>query len=204
MKITVKTFFGLENVLRDELNELGYDKVEVFNRAVQLQGTWEDVYRLNLCCRCALSVLVELSHFRIKNQHDLYQNAKAITWDKIFAVNKTFAIKGVVNSTLFKHSQFPMLVIKDAVVDFFREKIGKRPSVDLQQAQVVIDLHINESQVSISLNTSGVPLYQRGYRQHTGEAPLNEVLAAGMLRLAKWDVSTPLLDPFCGSGTFYG
>jgi len=201
MQITIKTFFGLEDVLCDELNELGYKDVEILNRAVRINGTWNDVYRVNLLCRCAVSVLVELAHFHIKNQQDLYQQCKKIVWSEYFNHNKTFAVKGVVQSTLFKHTHYPFLVVKDALVDHFREKKGKRPSVDLQDAQVVIDTHIQETLVTISINTSGQALYMRGYRQHTGEAPLNEVLAASMVRLSKWNFKTPLIDPFCGAGT---
>lgn len=200
-KITLKTLFGLENVLKEELEELGYGNSEVLNRAVQITGTWKDVYYLNLHCRCAISVLVEVAAFRIKNEDDLYKQAKKIDWTSYFDVDKTFAIKGAVISNFFNHTQFPYLVVKDAVADVFRDKTGKRPDVNVKRPQVLFDLYINNDWVTISLNTSGLPLYQRGYREDVGEAPLNEVLAAGMIRLAKWDKQTPLIDPFCGSGT---
>jgi len=201
MKIIVKTFFGLETVLTEELEELGYHSTEKLNRAVQLNGDWTDVYRLNLYCRCALAVLVEIDQFSIKNQDDLYRKSKQVNWSKWFDADKTFAIRGAVLSTLFRHTQYPFLRLKDALVDHFREKQGKRPNVNLDDPQVVIDLHVRETQVTISLNTSGQPLYHRGYRQATGDAPLNEVLAAGMIRLTKWDKQKMLIDPFCGSGT---
>jgi len=201
MKITVKTFFGLEEVLKEELQELGYNDVKLLNRAVQIVGTWCDVYRLNAECRCAISVLVEVANFKINNQNDLYRECKQIKWSDYFHYKKTFSVKGAVKSTIFKHTQYPFLVVKDAIVDHFKERIGKRPNVDLNQAQVVIDIHISEKSVTVSLNTSGQPLYMRGYRQHTGEAPLNEVLVAAMLRIAKWRPEIPLIDPFCGSGT---
>lgn len=200
-KITLKTLFGLENVLKEELEELGYQNVEVLNRAVQITGKWRDVYYLNLHCRCAISILVEIASFRIKHEDDLYKQAKKIDWTSYFSVDKTFAIKGAVISNFFNHTQFPYLVVKDAVADVFREETGERPDVDLKRPQVLFDLYINNDWVTISLNTSGLPLYQRGYREDVGDAPLNEVLAAGMLRLAKWDKQTPLIDPFCGSGT---
>lgn len=200
-KITLKTLFGLETVLKEELEELGYSGIDVLNRAVQISGTWRDVYYLNLHCRCAISILVEVAAFRIKHEDDLYKQAKKIDWTSYFDATKTFAIKGAVISNFFNHTQFPYLVVKDAIADVFREKYGKRPDVNIKRPQVLFDLYINNDWVTISLNTSGLPLYQRGYREDVGEAPLNEVLAAGMLRLAKWDKQTPLIDPFCGSGT---
>lgn len=199
--ITLKTLFGLELVLKEELVEMGYENISVLNRAVQLSGEWKDVYYMNLHCRCALSILVEIAYFKIRNEDDLYNQAKKIDWASYFNIDKTFAVKGVVVSNLFRHTQYPLLLIKDAIVDVFNEKMGRRPDVNLKHPQVLIDVHISEDKVIISLNSSGFPLYQRGYREEVGEAPLNEVLAAGMIRLAKWDKQTPLLDPFCGSGT---
>jgi putative N6-adenine-specific DNA methylase len=200
-KITLKTLFGLENVLKEELEELGYSSIEVLNRAVQINGTWKDVYFLNLHVRCSISILVEIASFRINHESDLYKQAKKIDWTSYFDVDKTFAIKGAVISKLFKHTQFPFLVVKDAIADVFREKKGKRPDVNLKRTQVMFDLYINNDWVTISLNTSGSPLYQRGYRDEVGEAPLNEVLAAGMIRLSKWDKQSAFIDSFCGSGT---
>lgn len=201
LKITLKTLFGLETVLKEELEELGYSDAQVLNRAVQIEGEWKDVYYLNLHCRCAIAVLVEVASFRIKDEDDLYKQAKKIDWTSYFDVDKTFAIKGAVISNFFNHTQFPYLVVKDAVADVFRDKVGKRPDVNIKKPQVLFDLYINNDWVTISMNTSGLPLYQRGYREDVGDAPLNEVLAAGLLRLAKWDKKTPLIDPFCGSGT---
>ncbi len=201
MKITLKTFFGLEDVLIEELTEFGYTDCVKLNRAVQLNGTWEDVYFLNLNIRCALSVLVEITTFTIKTEKDIYTESKKINWSEWFDVHKTFAIKGAVNSSIFKHSQYPYLLVKDAVVDHFRDKTGERPDINIKTPHLVIDLYVREQNVTLSLNTSGLPLFQRGYRQATGEAPLNEVVAAALLRMAKWDRKTPLVDPFCGSGT---
>ncbi|HNS41701.1 MAG TPA: THUMP domain-containing protein, partial [Taishania sp.] len=194
--VTIKTLFGLENVLKEELIELGYSNIVVLNRAVQLEASWKDVYNMNLNLRCALSILVEIAFFRIRDEQDLYKQAKKIDWTAYFDENKTFAVKGVVMSHLFRHTKFPFLLLKDAIVDVFRDKTGKRPDVNAKNPQVHIDVHINEDKVIISLNSSGLPLYQRGYRDDTGDAPLNEVLAAGMIRLAKWDKKTPLIDPF--------
>src|SRR5690554_1495852 len=199
--ITIKTLFGLEHALKEELIELGYTNLEVLNRAVQLKGSWEDVYRLNYRCRIAISVLVEISSFTIHNEDDLYKKSKKIDWTSFFDVNKTFAVKGAVFSTLFKHSQFPMLLVKDAIVDVFRDQYGERPNVNTKAPQVMFDVYIKDRSVTISLNTSGLPLFQRGWRQETGEAPMNEVLAAGILRLSGWDKKSTLIDPMCGAGT---
>jgi putative N6-adenine-specific DNA methylase len=201
IKIVVKTFFGLEEVLQEELKELGYESTEKLNRAVQLTGTWKDVYHINLFARCALSVLVELRSFQISEENDLYKEALKVDWPSLFGVDKTFAIKGAVNSHLFKHSQFPFLLVKDAVADVFRKETGERPDVNIRTPQVVIDLYVRENQGTLSVNTSGLPLFHRGYRQSTGEAPLNEVVAAGLIRLSGWDRKSTFVDPFCGSGT---
>ena len=199
--ITIKTPYGFEKPLEEELNELGYKDVTLLNRAVQLKGNWEDVYRLNFHTRLAISVLVEVTSFTIHNEKDLYKKAKKIDWTSYFDVDKTFAVKGAVFSTLFQHSQYPLLVVKDAIVDTFREVFGKRPDVNIKAPQVMFDVYIKDKSVVVSLNTSGVPLFQRGYRQETGEAPINEVLAAGLLRLSGWDKKSTLIDPMCGSGT---
>ena len=201
MKITLKTFYGLENVLADELVELGFEIKQKLNRAVQVEGDWKDVYRLNLHSRCALSVLVELHSFQLTKEKDLYTEAARINWIDLFDVSKTFAVKGAVNSSLFKHSQFPFLLVKDAIADQFRDKYNKRPDVNVKSPQVVIDVYVREKEGVISVNTSGMPLFQRGYRQSTGDAPLNEVVAAALLRMSGWDKKTTLVDPFCGSGT---
>jgi putative N6-adenine-specific DNA methylase len=201
LKITVKTLYGFEDILQDELKELGYEKTEKLNRAVQLNGNWEDVYRLNFRCRLAISVLVEVASFYIQKEKDLYDEAKKIDWTSYFELEKTFAVKGAVFSNLFTHTQYPFLLVKDAIADVFREKYDARPNVNIKAPQVMFDVYIKEKSVTVSLNTSGIPLFQRGYRQEVGEAPMNEVLAAGLLMLAKWDKKSPLIDPMCGSGT---
>jgi len=201
IKITLKTFFGLENVLKEELAELGYTNVEIQNRAVQLEGNWKDVYFLNLHVSCAINVLVELKKFRINEEKDLYKECMKIKWNKLFDASKTFAIRGSVHSRIFSHSQYPFLLVKDAIVDTFSNEENTRPDVNTKSPQVAFDLYIKENFVTISLNTSGVPLFQRGYRTETGDAPLNEVLAAGMIRLSGWNRKSTFVDPFCGSGT---
>lgn len=201
LTITVKTLYGFEDILTEELNELGYQEVEKSNRSVQLKGSWKDVYRLNYLCRLAIAVLVEIDRFHIHNENDLYKKANKIEWPSFFDVDKSFSVKGAIFSKIFNHTNYPMLLVKDAIVDKFRDKVGDRPNVELKSPQVAIDVYISDKQVVISLNTSGVPLFQRGYRQQTGEAPMNEVLAAGLLRLSGWDKKSTLVDPMCGSGT---
>lgn len=201
LKITIKTVFGLEDALNEELNELGFSNGKVINRAVQIKGTWKDVYYLNVYLRCAISVLVEIDSFFIKDEDDLYKKCKRIDWTKYFSMEKTFAVKGAVFSDMFNHSQYPMLVVKDAIVDRFRDDLGDRPDVDIKKPQVLFDVYIKQKSVVVSLNTSGAPLFQRGYRESVGLAPLNEVVAAGLIRLSGWDRKSTFIDPFCGSGT---
>ncbi len=201
LKITIKTIFGLEPALLQNLQELGYSDAKPINRGAQLHGTWRDVYKINLNVRCGISVLVELTHFKFENKEELYRNIRDMRWTQWFDVKKTIAIRGFVQSKLFPNTQFPMLLAKDAIVDDFRARTGSRPNVDLKEAQVVIDLFIHENHCTVSMNTSGDPLFKRGYRKETGLAPLNEVAAAGMIYLSGWDRVSTLLDPMCGSGT---
>lgn len=199
--ITLKCFFGFEETLKEELLEYGYDQIEILNRAVQIRGTWKDVYYLNLHSRCSISILVEIASFRIKTENDLYQSASKIKWSNIFDVNKTFAVKGAIYSDIFTNTHYPYLLVKDAIVDHFRDKTGDRPNIEIKRPQVLIDVYIRNNQVTISVNTSGNPLFQRGYRNAAGEAPINEVVAASLIRMSGWDRKTNLMDPFCGSGT---
>ena len=201
LTITLKTVFGLEEVLSDELKELGFSSIKILNRAVQVKGSWKDVYFLNLNIRCAISVLVQVETFYIKHEDDLYKKCMRIDWTKYFDLEKTFAVKGAVYSDLFNHTQYPFFVVKDAIVDTFRDKFEDRPDVNVKTPQVLFDVYINKNEVIISLNTSGAPLFQRGYRDSIGEAPLNEVIAAGLIRLSGWDKKSTFMDPFCGSGT---
>ncbi len=201
INITLKTFYGFEEVLSDELIELGFSKPEVLNRAVRVKGTWKDVYFLNLNVRCAITVLVEVYKFKIRDEDDLYNKCRKIDWTKHFSIDKTFAIKGAVFSDIFQHSQYPFLLVKDAIVDRFRDKFNDRPDVNVKSPQVVFDVYINNKDVTISLNSSGLPLFQRGYRETAGLAPLNEVVAAGLIRMSGWDKKSTFVDPFCGSGT---
>jgi putative N6-adenine-specific DNA methylase len=201
MKFTAKTLFGLENVLAGELKELGASDIQPANRAVLFSGSKELLYKVNYCSRSALSFLVPLSGFRIRSKEDLFKKASEVDWSEIMDHSSSFSVAPVVRSELFTHSGYPALIVKDAIADYFREKTGKRPSVNTTDPDVVVNLHISNDHVDISLDSSVIPLYKRGYRAEQGSAPLNEVLAAGMLMLAGWDGTVPLQDPMCGSGT---
>lgn len=200
-KFVAKTLYGLENVLASELKELGATDAEPGNRAVFFTGNKELLYRINYCSRTAISVLMPVASFSIGSGEDLYKSSKAVSWSKYMNASMTFSIVPVVNSKLFSHSKYPGLVLKDAIADHFSTKTGIRPDVDTENPDLLINLHISNRKVTISLDSSVIPLFKRGYRIGQGMAPLNEVLAAGILMLSGWDASKPLLDPMCGSGT---
>ncbi|HEX2920887.1 MAG TPA: class I SAM-dependent RNA methyltransferase [Bacteroidales bacterium] len=201
MKFVAKTLYGLEQVLSGELVSLGASNIKVLNRAVLFEGNKELLYRVNYCSRTALSVLMPIDEFRIRSKEDLYDGAMRIRWDKYMNDETTFSIVPVVNSHYFAHTGFPALILKDAVADFFRQRKGRRPNVDQNDPDLLINLHISNNLVTISLDSTVVPLYKRGYRKEQSIAPLNEVLAAGMLLISGWDGSRDLVDPMCGSGT---
>ncbi|HPR72826.1 MAG TPA: THUMP domain-containing protein [Bacteroidales bacterium] len=196
-----KTLYGLENVLSMELRELGASDVRPANRAVYFAGNKELMYRVNYCARTAVSVLLPVATFSIGSKDDLYYGASRVRWSEFLDPGMTFSIVPVVNSKLFGHTAFPALVLKDAIADYFRKKTGKRPDVDTHNPDILINLHISNSKVTVSLDSSASPLFQRGYRVEQGKAPMNEVLAAGILMLAEWNASVDLIDPMCGSGT---
>lgn len=201
MKLVAKTLFGLEEILSQELKDLGAQNIKAANRAVYFEGDKEMLYRSNLWLRTAIAILVPLTEFRFKDEKDLYRQFSKINFFDHLTLEKTFAVKGAVHSTMFRHTQFPMLVMKDAIADQFRAKYNARPDVDTVHPNVVFDVYIQENHCVVSLNSSGAPLFQRGYRRSTGEAPLNEVVAAGLIYLSGWDKNSNFIDPFCGSGT---
>jgi putative N6-adenine-specific DNA methylase len=201
MKFVAKTLYGLEKVLSEELIGLGAGNVQTANRAILFEGDKSLLYRVNYSVRTALSVLMPIADFRIRSKEDLYKGGSKIEWDRFMDIDDTFSIVPVINSPHFGHTGYAGLIIKDAIADYFRNKTGRRPSVDTTNPGVLINLHISNDNVTISLDSSVVPLYKRGYRQEQTVAPLNEVLAAGILLLSGWNVSSTLTDPMCGSGT---
>jgi putative N6-adenine-specific DNA methylase len=201
-EIVAKTFAGLEQVLASEVQQLGGREVKVLVRSVSFVGDIGTVYKANLKLRTALSVLVKVKAFRTNTQQDYYQRLSKIAWEDLFDENKTFSISTYVGSNLFPNSMYAGQVAKDAIVDRFRAKVKTRPSVSKMSPDIKVNIHIsNRNVISVSLDSSGMPLFKRGYRTQTGVAPMNEVLAAGMLQLTGWDKRMPLLDPMCGSGT---
>ncbi len=201
-KMIAKTFSGLENVLAQELHALGAKDVKPIQRGVEFWGDTRLLYRANLELRTALRILLPIHTFEVLNEMSLYYEAKAIDWQKIITIRQTFAVDAVVRSTIFNHSQYVALKVKDAIADRFRDdNRGRRPSVDAKYPDMLVNIHINEDQATISLDTSGKSLHQRGYREELTQAPLNEVLAAGIIALTGWNGEKPLFDAMCGSGT---
>ncbi|WP_411810782.1 class I SAM-dependent RNA methyltransferase [Chryseobacterium scophthalmum] len=201
LKIQIKTFFGLEPILAEEVKKLGGRNVELKNRAVNCEGDLGFLYKINYAARTALKVLVPIEEFKAYNESKYYDKLFKFEWDEFMDVNQTFAIDSTVNSERFSHSQFMTFKMKDAIVDYFQNKYGKRPSIETKSPDIKFHLHIDRELVTISLDSSGDALFKRGYRKEQGEAPINEVLASGMLQLAGWDGKGNFLDPMCGSGT---
>lgn len=199
--LIIKTQAGLESLLADELGKLGAQDIQVLNRAVSCRTDQTTMYRINYTSRTALRVLKEISTFEAADEKDLYREVKKFDWTKVLHPGKTLAVNATVNNSRMTHSHFVALKTKDAVVDRIREKFNSRPGVDIKNPDVRIHVHINGTQGSLLLDSSGDSLHKRGYRIRQGEAPINEVLAAGMILLSGWDGNTPLLDPMCGSGT---
>ena len=201
MELIAKTLYGLEPVLATELKQLGAQHIKELNRAVSFEGDQALLYKANLWCRTALKILVPISNFRARDEEFLYRGIKRIRWENYLDVADTFAIDAKVHSDHFNHSKYVALKCKDAIVDRFREQKGNRPSVDVEDPALRIHIHVSRDRVSVSLDSSGAPLYKRGYRTNGRIAPINESLAAGMLLLAGYSGEKPFLDPMCGSGT---
>lgn len=197
-----KTQLGLEEVLADELKALGAQEVAIHNRAVGFVGDLGFMYKANLNLRTAIRVLKPIHKLTVRRDIELYEKAKLVEWDKYIDVNNTIAVNAAVNSDFFNHSHYVALKVKDAIVDYFRDKTrGKRPNVDTKNPDVRINVHISNDKCTIALDSSGDSLHKRGYRHATNEAPISEVLAAGLILLSDWDRESDFLDPMCGSGT---
>lgn len=200
-EMIAKTFQGLEEVLAEELTGLGANDVQIGRRMVAFTGNKEMMYKANFCLRTAIRILKPIKQFKAKNADEVYEQIKAIAWEEILDVNKTFAVDAVVFSDEFRHSKFVSYKVKDAIVDYFRDLNGKRPSVRINRPDVLLNIHIAQTTCTLSLDSSGESLHRRGYRQEAVEAPLNEVLAAGMILMTGWRGECDLIDPMCGSGT---
>ena len=201
-KMVAKTMFGFEELLAKELRNLGAVNVVEGVRMVSFEGDTGFMYKANLCLRTAIKILKPIHSFYVKDETDLYNKIYAMDWSKYLNPEITFAIDATVNSENFTHSLYVSQKTKDAIVDKFRDTVGKRPNVDIKFPELRINIHIQMNQCNVSLDTSGRSLHQRGYRTATNIAPINEVLAAGLLLLSGWDGQSHFLDPMCGSGTF--
>ena len=201
-KMIAKTQLGLEEVLLEELRQLGAQELNVLNRAVSFVGDLGFMYKANLCLRTAIRILQPIHQLIARTDVQLYEEAKKFEWDHYIDVNNTIAVNAAVNSDFFNHSHYVALKVKDAIVDYFRNKSrGKRPNVDVKNPDVRINVHISNDKCNISLDSSGDSLHKRGYRHVTNNAPISEVLAAGLILLSDWDRKSDFLDPMCGSGT---
>tara|TARA_B100001564_G_scaffold357463_1_gene373753 strand:+ start:797 stop:1951 length:1155 start_codon:yes stop_codon:yes gene_type:complete len=196
-----KTMFGLEEILAKELTQLGAQNIKILNRAVSFKGDKGFMYKANLNLRTALRILKPIKHFQAYNEKDLYKNLFSINWSKILSLNNTFMTSATTKSEDFQHSKYASLVMKDAIADNFRKKYNTRPNVDTKNPDISIHLHITKNTCSVFLDSSGTSLHKRGYKSGNVLAPINEVLAAGLILKSKWNKKDNFHDPMCGSGT---
>jgi putative N6-adenine-specific DNA methylase len=200
-ELIAKTFMGLEPVLAQELTQLGANNVQIGRRMVSFTGDKEMMYRANFQLHTAIRVLKPIKHFKARSAEDVYNKVKEIDWSQYIKEGKTFAVDSVVYSEEFRNSHFVSYKVKDAIVDQFREKTGNRPNISLSNPDIRLHIHIADDDATLCLDSSGESLHRRGYRQESVEAPLNEVLAAGMIMITGWKGDCDLIDPMCGSGT---
>ena len=200
-ELIAKTFMGLEPVLAKELTQLGANDIQIGRRMVSFTGNKELMYRANFQLHTAIRILKPITHFKAKSADDVYEEIKKVDWTEYLDNNKTFAVDAVVFSDEFRHSKFVAYKVKDAIVDQFREKTGQRPNISVANPDIRLNIHVAEDKCTLSLDSSGESLHRRGYRQESVEAPLNEVLAAGMILMTGWQGDTDFIDPMCGSGT---
>ncbi len=196
-----KTFVGLEPVLAKELTLLGANNVQIGRRMVMFTGDKELMYRANFSLHTAIKILKPIARFKAQSADDVYNEIKNIDWTQYLDNDRTFAVDSVVFSEEFRHSKFVSYKVKDAIVDQFREKTGSRPNISVSNPDLRLHIHIAEADCTLCLDSSGESLHRRGYRQESVEAPLNEVLAAGMILMTGWQGETDFIDPMCGSGT---
>ena len=200
-KMLAKTLFGFEGLLAGELSKLGASSIEIGIRNVSFEGDTGFMYKVNLCCRTAIKVLKPISAFNVFTEEDVYKKVYDIPWENYLTVKGSLAVDATVFSKQFTHSKYIALKTKDAIVDRFRDKEGERPDVDLEHPTLRVNIHIDRNICTISLDSSGQSLHKRGYKVENGYAPINEVLAAGMIMLSGWNGQCDFMDPMCGSGT---
>ena len=199
--LIAKTMAELEDVLAEELIALGANDIEIGTRMVSFTGDKALMYKANLYCRTALRILKPIHTFKAENADEVYEAVKQLNWEEYMSLNTTFSIDSVVYSHVFHHSKFVVYKVKDAIADYFNEKYGKRPSVGVTNPDLVFNIHISHNKCTLSLDSSGESLHKRGYRVAQTAAPLNEVLAAGMILKSGWRGESTFIDPMCGSGT---
>ncbi len=200
-KMLARTQYGLEEVLEKELQQLGAMDIKKGNRSVQFVGDLGFLYKANLSLSTAINILKPVKQFKIETVDDLYHQVYDFAWEKIIGEDQSIVIHSSVFSDLFNNTQFAVFRTKDAIVDRMRNKTGNRPDVDTKTADIHVHIHIDRNFCSLSLDSSGDPLFKRGYKTDTNIAPINEVLAAGLLKLSGWDGKSNFIDPMCGSGT---
>lgn len=200
-ELIAKTMQGLEEVLADEISAIGGEEIIVGRRMVSFMADKALMYKANIRLRTALRILKPIASFKAENADEVYEKILKINWDEIISPDQSFFIDTTVFSDLFRHSKFLSYRVKDGIADYFYNKIGKRPSVSLTNPDIYINVHVAHDTCTVSLDSSGESLHKRGYRVEQTEAPLNEVLAAGMLLLAGWKGQCNFIDPMCGSGT---
>ncbi len=200
--LVAKTITGLEEVLQEEINEIGASKIEISKRAVSFEGDLSIIYKANYYCRTAISILVKEFSFEFYSQNEFYDKIYNYNWDKYFEFNTTFSVDTNIVSELFSNTHYAALLCKDAIVDYFRNKYNQRPNVDRYSPDLKIEIFVRNNSCIVFFNSSGEPLFKRGYRLATGIAPINEVLAAGIIKISKWKGDCNFYAPMCGSGTF--
>ena len=200
-KMVATTMYGLEPLLKKELKSIGAQSIKTGNRCVYFTGDKQIMYDANIKLRTALKILKNITTFQAKQEKQLYNYISQIKWFNLFNLNQSFSVSSTVYSKYFTHSNYVSLVVKDAIVDQFRKKFKERPSINLQNPDLNIHIHISNNQCNVSLNSSGESLHKRGYRSNNFLAPMNEVLAAGLIQLSGWNQNQPLINPMCGSGT---
>jgi putative N6-adenine-specific DNA methylase len=201
LALVATTISGLEEVLAEELRQLGAREVQVLRRAVSFVGTVDLVYRANFWCRTAFHILRLITSFPVRTQKELYDHLYEVSWEEWMEADQTLAVHAVAHQAVFTHTRYAEQLSKDAIADRFRARTGRRPSVDLYAPFLQVHLHLAGEVCQVFVDSSGESLHKRGYRKASGPAPLNEVLAAGLIRLTGWDLKTPFFDPMCGSGT---
>lgn len=201
-KMIAKTFYGFENILCDELLKLGAQKITKGLRSVSFYGDTGFMYKSNLSLRTALKILKPIKEFKFNNLDAYYESIKSIEWEKYMDIDSSFSINSVVfHSKIFNNSKFTSLKAKDAIVDRFRFLYGRRPNVNTLNPDIKIEIHVNKSFCTISLDSSGESLHKRGYKKYNSTAPINEVLAAGIILMSGWDGKSDFFDVMCGTGT---